>query len=132
MCNFPSEGSCNLFRGSHRVPALLRVQSGAAALGSVCPEALEDMGNLNFDQPLRTALETMHSWLMYLEMEKESGRKLHIRLRKRMRSDKIQINYSQKTQSSQIRVYCSRLLYWQRQQNQSVSQKTNKQTKPLN
>jgi len=59
MCNFPSEGSCNLFRGSRRVPTLLRVQSGAAVLGSVCPEALEDMGNLNSDQPLWTALETL-------------------------------------------------------------------------
>lgn len=73
MCNFPSEGSCNLFRGSHRVPALLRVQSGATALGLVCPDALEDMGNLNFDQSLRTALETLHSWSTYFEMEKESG-----------------------------------------------------------
>lgn len=73
MYNFPSEGSCNLFRGSHRVPALLCVQSGAVVLGSVCPEALEDMSNLNSDQTLWTYPETLHSRSTYIEMEEESG-----------------------------------------------------------
>lgn len=114
MYNFPSEGSCNLFRGSRRVPALLRVQSGAVALGSVCPEALEDMSNLNSDRTLRTYPETLH-WdriritprkllALALEREWEVIKLKFIKVKFRLATGK---RYTRYKSAFTVHVYCT-------------------------